>query len=169
MRRTTPSEAEALAVEAKRFHARGDHEKALALLRQSSDALPGRARVELDTAELARRLGQSEVAVRHYRRAATAYAKSGFARQALAPLRTALHIEHSRLPLSTASVTEIARELADMLVLQGFAADAHQVVELSVGAFVERGLPVPDTLAALVPPPALMTKLGRGPSRPPAR
>jgi hypothetical protein len=161
MRRTTPSEAEALAVEAKRFHARGEHEKALALLRQSSDALPGRARTELDTAELARRLGQNEVAVRHYRRAAAAYAKSGFARQGLAPLRTALHIEHSRLPLSTTSVSEIARELADALVRQGFAGDAHQVIELSVGAFVERGLPVPEELAALVPPPALAHRLGR--------
>jgi hypothetical protein len=153
MRRTTPSEAEALAVEAKRFHARGEHDKALALLRQSSDALPGRARVELDTAELARRLGQNEVAVRHYRRAAVAYAQSGFSRQALAPLRTALHIEQSRLPLSGASVVEITRELADRLVLQGFAADARQVVEQSLGAFVERGLGVPEGLASLSLPP----------------
>ena len=153
MRRTTPSEAEALALEAKRFHARGEHEKALALLRQSSDALPGRARVELDTAELARRLGQSEVAVRHYRRAAVAYAQSGFARQALAPLRTALHVELSRLPLSAASVVEITRELADRLILQGFAADARQVVEQGLAAFVERGLGVPDGLASLSLPP----------------
>jgi len=153
MRRTTPSEAEALAVEAKRFHARGDHEKALALLRQSSDALPGRARIELDTAELARRLGHHDVAVRHYRRAAVAYAQSGFARQALAPLRTALHIEQSRLPLSTVSTVEITRELADRLVLQGFAADARQVVEQSLEAFVERGLGIPDGLAGLSLPP----------------
>jgi tetratricopeptide (TPR) repeat protein len=165
MRRTTPSEAEALAIEAKRFHARGEHEKALALLQQSSDALPGRARVELDTAELARRLGQSEVAVRHYRRAATAYAKSGFARQALSPLRTALHIEQSRLPLSATTVAEIARELADALVRQGFAGDARQVIEQSAGAFAERGLPVPEALKL----PAVTGPGLRGRSEPPGR
>lgn len=159
MRSTTPSEAEALAIQAKRFHARGEHEKALALLRQSSDALPGRARVELDTAELARRLGQNEVAVRHYRRAANAYAKSGFARQALAPLRTALNIEQSRLPLSVASVPEIARELADALVLQGFAADARLALEQSAAAFAARGLPVPEALKLPAPVPG---RFGRG-------
>jgi hypothetical protein len=82
-----------------------------------------------------------------------AYAQSGFARQALAPLRTALQVELSRLPLSAASVVDITRELADRLVLQGFAADARQVVEQSRGAFVERGLGVPEALATLSLPP----------------
>jgi tetratricopeptide (TPR) repeat protein len=153
MRRTTPSEADMLALEGKRLHARGEHEKALALLRQSADALPGRARVELDTAELARRLGQVDVAVRHYRRAASAYQQTGFARQGLAPLRTALHLEHSRLPASAEAVLTVARELAEALVAQGFTADARQVLELSAGAFVERGLAVPESLASVAPPP----------------
>jgi hypothetical protein len=168
MTRATITEAEAWSLEAKRLHARGEHGKALALLRQSCEALPGRARVELDTAELARRLGKPELAVLHYRRAATAYARTGQARHALTPLRTALHLEHSRLPVSAAEVTSICRELVDALVALGFAGDARQVLELSAGAFAERGLAVPDELAQLtspvVPPGARGAVPRRGPS-----
>jgi len=133
------------------MYARGNHDKAFELLRQSAEALPGRPRVELDTAELARRLGHLELAVYHYRRASVAYAKSGFARHAATPLRTALHLEHARLPASLESVGVIARELANALVAQGFTADARQVVEQSVATLAEHGLGVPEALADLIP------------------
>ena len=144
-------EAELWALEAKRMYARGNHDKAFELLRQSAEALPGRPRVELDTAELARRLGHVDLAVHHYRRASVAYAKSGFARHAATPLRTALHLEHARLPGSADAVAVIARELADALVLQGFTADARLVVEQTLALFAERGLPVPEALSDVVP------------------
>jgi tetratricopeptide (TPR) repeat protein len=171
MTRASITEAEAWALEAKRLHARGEHEKALALLRRSCEALPGRARVELDTAELARRLGKADLAVMHYRRAAASYARTGQARHALAPLRTALHLEHSRLPASAAEVTNVCRELVEALVSLGFAGDARQVLELSAGAFAERGLEVPEELAKLaspVTPPRGAPGRGRPPSGRPA-
>jgi tetratricopeptide (TPR) repeat protein len=143
---TRATEAEAWAQQAKRLYARGEHDKALELLKRSTEALPGMPRVELDTAELARRLGRIDVAVEHYRRAAKAYARNGFTRHALAPLRTALSLEQSRLPASAAAVASLSRELAEALVAQGFTADARQVLELSAGAFTERGLPLPEGL-----------------------
>ena len=161
MTRVTLTEADAWALEAKRLHTRGEHEKALALLRRSCEALPGRARVELDTAELVRRLGKAALAVMHYRRAASAYAQTGQARHALTPLRTALHLEHSRLPASAVEVTIICRELAEALVALGFAGDARQVLDLSVGAFAERGLEVPEELARLASP--VVPQNARGP------
>jgi tetratricopeptide (TPR) repeat protein len=168
MTRASIIEAEAWALEAKRLHARGEHGKALGLLRQSCDALPGRARVELDTAELARRLRKPDLAVLHYRRAATAYARTGQARHALTPLRTALQLEHTRLPTSAAEVTSICQELVDALVALGFAGDARQVLELSASAFAARGLALPDELARLVspivPPDARGPVPMRGPS-----
>lgn len=155
MTRVTLSEAEAWAQEARRLHTRGEHEKAFALLRQSCEAQPGRPRVELDTAELARRLGKLDLAVLHYRRAAVAFARSGQPRHALTPLRTALHLEHSRLPGSAREVTTICLELAEALVRLGFAGDARQVIDLSANAFRERQLPVPKELADLAAPPGM--------------
>jgi hypothetical protein len=149
MARVTLGEAEVWAREGRRFHARGEHHRALELLRRSCEAVPDRSRLELDTAELARRLGKPELAVYHYRRAAAAYLREGFARHALTPLRTALHLEQSRLPDSALSVSTLARELAQALVHLGFAGDAHQVIESSAGAFEERALPVPPELAGL--------------------
>jgi tetratricopeptide (TPR) repeat protein len=156
MTRASITEAEAWALQAKRLHTRGEHEKALALLRRSCEALPGRARVELDTAELARRLGKIELAVAHYRRAAASYARTGQARHSLAPLRTALHLEHSRLPASVVGVTSVCRELMETLVSLGFAGDARQVLELCSGAFAERGLDLPEELVRLgsIAPPS---------------
>jgi hypothetical protein len=119
------------------------------MLCRSCEAAPDRSRLELDTAELARRLGKPELAVYHYRRAAAAYLREGFTRHALAPLRTALHLEQSRLPESAESVTALARDLAQALVNLGFAGDARQVIESSAGAFEERGLGIPPDLASL--------------------
>jgi hypothetical protein len=110
--------------------------------------MPGRARVELDTAELARRLGRLDLAVQHYRRASAAYAQTGFVRHAATPLRIALSLEQSRLPGSAPSYARIARELAEALVAQGFGADARHTLKTTAQAFAERGLPVP---AELVP------------------
>jgi len=152
MARVSLEEAEGWAKEGRRFHARGEHHRALELFLRSCEAVPGRSRVELDTAELARRLGKHELAVSHYRRAAAAYLREGYARHALAPLRTALHLEQSRLPRSAESVTTIARELAQALVNLGFAGDARQVIESSAGAFEERALAVPPELASLRTP-----------------
>jgi tetratricopeptide (TPR) repeat protein len=142
-------EAELWALEAKRLYARGNHDKAFELLRRSAEALPGRPRVELDTAELARRLGYTELAVHHYRRASAAYAKSGFARHALTPLRTALHLEYARLPGSADAVAAIASELAQVLVAQGFTADARVAIEQTITLLTERGLAVPEELVLM--------------------
>jgi hypothetical protein len=152
MARVSLEEAEAWAKEGRRFHARGEHHRALEQFRRSCEAVPGRSRLELDTAELARRLGKPELAVYHYRRAAAAYLREGFARHSLAPLRTALHLEQSRLPASADSVIAIAQELASALVALGFAGDARQVIESSAAAFEERNLEVPNDLESLRPP-----------------
>jgi len=152
MARVSLEEAESWAKEGRRFHARGEHHRALELFRRSCEAVPGRSRLELDTAELARRLGKPDLAVVHYRRAAAAYLREGFARHSLAPLRTALHLEQSRLPDSAESVTAIAKELAAALVALGFAGDARQVIESSAEAFEERNLEVPKELDSLRPP-----------------
>ena len=126
--------------------ARGDHERALALFQKSADALPGRARVEHDTAELARRLGKLDLAVTYYRRASTAYAQTGALRHAVTPLRIALNLEQSRLPASAETFARISRELAEALVAQGFGADAQHTIQSSARAFAERGMPVPEEL-----------------------
>jgi tetratricopeptide (TPR) repeat protein len=144
--RTTLQEADAWVLEAKRLLARGEHQRALALLQKSAEALPGRARVEHDTAELARRLGQLDLAVHHYRRASAAYACVGALRHAVTPLRIALNVEQSRLPASAEAFAVISRELAEALVAQGFGADARHTLRTSAQIFVEKGLPVPDTL-----------------------
>jgi hypothetical protein len=148
MARSTIQEAEALALEARRLIGRGDHERALDLLVKSTQALPGRARVELDTAELARRLGRLDLAVQHYRRASAAYAQTGFLRHAATPLRIALNVEQSRLPASAEAFAKISRELAEALVAQGFGADARHTLRTSAQVFAERGLPVPAELVS---------------------
>jgi tetratricopeptide (TPR) repeat protein len=147
MVKTAVQQAEALALEARRHIGRGEHERALELLRRSVEAAPGRARAELDTAELARRLGRLDLAVHHYRRASAAYTQSGFLRQAATPLRIALNVEQSRLPESASAFARISRELAEALVAQGFGADAQQTLRTSARVFAERGLPVPAELA----------------------
>ena len=146
MARTPVQEAEALVLEARRFIGRGDHARALDLLRKSVELSPGRARVELDTAELARRLGQLDLAVQHYRRASAAYAQTGFLRHAATPLRIALNVEQARLPQSATAFAQISRELAEALVAQGFGADARHTLNASAQVFAERGLPVPAEL-----------------------
>lgn len=158
MARVSLEEAESWAKEGRRFHGRGEHHRALELFRRSCEAAPGRSRLELDTAELARRLGKPELAVEHYRRAAAAYLREGLSRHALAPLRTALHLEQSRLPGSADSVTAVAQELAKALVTLGFAADARQVIESAAHAFEERSLEVPKDLESLRPPPPRLAK-----------
>jgi hypothetical protein len=147
MARSAVQEADALVLEARRLIGRGEHAKALELLQRSAEVLPGRARVELDTAELARRLGRLDLAVHHYRRASAAYAQTGFLRHAATPLRIALNVEQSRLPASTTAFVQLARELAVALVAQGFGADAQHTLKTSAQVFAERGLPVPAELA----------------------
>ncbi|HEY3494499.1 MAG TPA: hypothetical protein VGK73_07430 [Polyangiaceae bacterium] len=146
MTRTSLKEADTWFLEAKRLLARGEHDRALQLLQRSAEAVPGRARVEHDTAELARRLGKLDLAVTHYRRASAAYAHTGAWRHAVIPLRIALHVEQSRLPASAAIFARISRELAEALVAQGFGADARHTIQSSARAFAERGMPVPDEL-----------------------
>jgi tetratricopeptide (TPR) repeat protein len=146
MARSPLQEAEALILEARRLIGRGDHAKALELFQRSAETLPGRAKVELDTAELARRLGRLDLAVHHYRRASAAYTRTGLLRHAATPLRIALNVEQSRLPASAGVFAQIARELAEALVAQGFGADARHTLRTSAQVIAERGLPVPAEL-----------------------
>lgn len=142
-------EVEAWTAEAKRKQQRGDHARALALLQRAAEAVPARARLQLETAELARRIGELDVAVRYYRRAAVAYAADGLPRHAATPLRSALQVEATRLPAARVSFCVITRELSDLFIQQGFMADARRLLETSAATLSARGLVVPEELKKL--------------------
>lgn len=135
--------------EVRRLTAQGRDRRALELLRKAADALPRNARLQHDTAELARRLEESELAVHYYRRASEAFANDGFSRHAVAPLRSAWLISKSGLPGSADSFTGIAADLVRLQSDLGFLADARMLLEMTEGAFAKAGIAQPEELAQL--------------------
>src|SRR5687768_1240746 len=141
--------------EVRRLSALGRERAAFELLRKTADGHPRNARLQHDTAELARRLNEPELAVSYYRKASVAFADDGFSRHAVAPLRSAWLITKSGLPATAASFTAIASELVRLQTELGFVADAKMLLEMSEGAFARAGLSKPTELSELRERPAL--------------
>ena len=143
--------------EVRRLSALGREGAAFELLRGTADGHPRNARLQHDTAELARRLNQKDVAVAYYRRASVAFANDGFSRHAVAPLRSAWLITKSGLPGSADTFAGIARELVRLQRELGFTADAKMLLDMTEGAFAKAGLSKPEQLSDLRETPTLAT------------
>lgn len=141
--------------EVRRLSALGRERAALALLRKAADAHPRNARLQHDTAELARRLNEGDLAVAYYRKASAAFSNDGFSRHAVAPLRSAWLITKSGLPGTSETFAGIASELVRLQTELGFAADAKMLLDMTDAAFAKAGVSKPEQLAELRETPAL--------------
>lgn len=141
--------------EVRRLSAQGRERAAFELLRKAADGHPRNARLLHDTAELARRLNEGELAVAYYRKASTAFANDGFSRHAVAPLRSAWLITKGGLPRTADSFAGIASELVRLQSELGFVADAKMLLDMTEGAFERAGIPKPSQLSELRATPEL--------------
>jgi tetratricopeptide (TPR) repeat protein len=141
--------------EVRRLSALGRERAAFELLRKAADGNPRNARLLHDTAELARRLNEAELAVSYYRKASVAFANDGFSRHAVAPLRSAWLITKGGLPGTAESFAGIASELVRLQSALGFVADAKMLLDMTEGAFEKAGLSRPFELSELRDTPAL--------------
>lgn len=141
--------------EVRRLSALGRERAAFELSRKAADAHPRNARLQHDTAELARRLNECELAVAYYRKASAAFENDGFSRHAVAPLRSAWLITKGGLPKTAECFAAIASELVRLQTALGFVADARMLLEMTEGAFAKAGLSKPNQLSELRETPAL--------------
>lgn len=126
--------------EAKRLGDCGRDADALAVYRQAADAMPGAPWLQQRTAELARKLHMSEVAIVHFRRAAAAFQTAGFQKRSFTPLRAAWTVARHALPDSTPLFVELSRELAELQTSLGLAADASVTLEYANEALRRAGV-----------------------------
>jgi hypothetical protein len=128
-RQQLEAQVERWAVEAKKLADSGKGSAALELYRRAADELPGAPWLQHRTAELARKLRNSDVAIAYYRRAATAFQIADFCKRAVAPLRTAWSLAMQGLPATSKLLVEVAVELMQLYRRLGFAADATVTFE----------------------------------------
>jgi len=144
--------------EAKKLVESGKEGAALDLYRRAADELPGAPWLQHRTAELARKLKKSDVAINYFRRAATAFQIADFSKRAVAPLRTAWSLAIDGLPATSRLLVELAVELMQLHRRLGFAADATVTFERTNAALRTRGFSeiAPHVLESLQrePPPA---------------
>ncbi len=138
-RQQLEAQVERWTTEAKKLSDAGDEEGALALYRKAADELPGAPWLQHRTAELARKLKKSEVAILYFRRAATAFQLADFAKRAVAPLRTAWTLAVEGLPGSSKALVDLSLELMQVHRRLGFAADAAVTLERTNAALRTRG------------------------------
>jgi hypothetical protein len=129
--------------EAKELLLQGRHQEALAAYRAASDQQPGDPWVAHSTAEIARRLGQDDLARIYLRRSAQAFMKEGGGRFALPALRNAWLLARARLPNDEVGFRELTAELAGVQRSLGFETDAATTEELSASALRATGSSAP--------------------------
>jgi hypothetical protein len=120
---TIQARVEQLTDEAKKLSSQGKETAALETYRKASELMPGAPWLQHRTAELARKLKQSDVAAQHYRRAGAAFIGAGFPKRALAPLRTAWALHLEALPKNPAALVSLTLDLAELQRELGFPAD----------------------------------------------
>ena len=118
------AQVEALSAVAKKLSSEGKEAQALEAYKTASGLMPGAPWLQHRTAELARKLKQSEAAALHYRRAAAAFIGAGFPKRALGPLRTGWQMCIAFLPGDPSAFITLALELASVQRELGFGADA---------------------------------------------
>jgi len=155
-RRALEARVEAWTAEAKKQLEAGREDRALELYRLAANDLPGAPWLQHRTAELARRLRQSEVAMTYFRRAATAFQIAAFSKRAVAPLRTAWTLAIDGLPASSKLLVELAGELIQLQRRVGYGTDAGVTFERTNAALRARGFSeiAPHVLTAREPTPA---------------
>ncbi len=117
-------QVETLTAVAKNLSGEGKDAQALEAYKTASALMLGAPWLQHRTAELARKLKQSEVAALHYRRAAAAFIRAGFPKRALAPLRAAWQVSIPLLPSDANVFITIGLEFANVQRELGLAADA---------------------------------------------
>jgi tetratricopeptide (TPR) repeat protein len=138
-RQKLEAQVERWTAEAKKLLAAGKDAAALELYRRAADELPGAPWLQHRTAELSRKLKQTDVAVVYFRRAATAFQLADFSKRAVAPLRTAWTLALDGLPGTSKLLVEVAVELVQLHRRLGFAADATVTFERTNAALRSRG------------------------------
>jgi hypothetical protein len=138
-RRQLEAQVERWTSEAKKLVEDGKDAAALELYRRAADELAGAPWLQHRTAELARKLKKSDVAIIYFRRAATAFQIADFAKRAVAPLRTAWSLAIDGLPATSKVLVELAVELMQLHRSLGFAADASVTFERTNTALRVRG------------------------------
>lgn len=121
------TQAERWGAEAKRLADAGREVAAFDLYRKAADALPGAPWLQHRTAELAHKLKRADLALEYFRRSANGFIKAGFDRRAVAPLRMAWSVAREQLPAMATSLSDVAHELAGLLVRLALVADAEVV------------------------------------------
>lgn len=134
------AQVERWGAEAKRLADAGREVAALDLYRKASDAVPGAPWLQLRTAELARKLRQSDLAIAYFRRSASAFVSAGFEKRAIAPLRSAWATAKESVPRSAAVFIEISIELAQLQRQLGLPSDATVTIEYANDALRRAGL-----------------------------
>src|SRR5258708_9180389 len=108
---TIQARVEQLTDEAKKLSSQGKETAALETYRKAAELMPGAPWLQHRTAELARKLKQSDVAAHHYRRAGAAVLGAGFPKRALAPLRAAWALYVQALPTHPAALASLTLDL----------------------------------------------------------
>jgi hypothetical protein len=151
--RHAQAHADRWTADAKKLLESGKEAAALELYRRAADELPGAPWLQHRTAELARKLKQTEIAIAYFRRAGTAFQLAGFAKRAQAPLRTGWTLACEGLPGTARVLVEVAVELMQLHRQLGFSADATVLFERTNAVLRSRGfseLP-PHTLDSVAP------------------
>jgi tetratricopeptide (TPR) repeat protein len=126
---TVQGQAESWAAEAKRLADAGRDLAALDLYRKAADLVPGAPWLQLRTAELAKKLNRADLAILYFRRSASGFAKAGFAKRSIPPLRQAWSVAREQLPRMHEEFCDAARELNEALTELNLRADAESLVE----------------------------------------
>jgi tetratricopeptide (TPR) repeat protein len=140
-RNSVQDQVERWGAEARKLVESGREAAALEVYRRAADALPGAPWLQHRTAELARKLRQSDVAISYFRRAAVAFVGAGFERRAIPPLTSAWTLARAGLPSTGAVLPRVAEELAELLRSLGLATDAAVTLEYTEDALRRVGLP----------------------------
>jgi len=120
---TVQAKVEQLTEVAKQQSRAGREADALETYRQAAELMAGAPWLQHRTAELARKLKNTELAIQHYRRAAAAFIGAGFPKRALSPLRTGFTLAVNELPKYPSVFVSLTLELAELQRALGFPAD----------------------------------------------
>jgi len=136
---TTQAQVERLTAEAKLLSDAGKEAQALDVYRNAASLMPGAPWLQNRTAELARKLKQTEIATEHYRRAAAAFVMAGFPKRGIGPLRTAWTLCFGSLPKYAVAFVGVTSELAELQRELGFGSESQHLVETSNDALRDKG------------------------------